>query len=196
MALINYSKGDGGAFKPLPAGSYDVEIKSAEQGASSKGNPQLTIKGEVVDGEYAGKKVTMWYSLLPQSTWRLDALFSALAIDPVPTGELDENGKEIMSGDTDLLIGRVVRFACTQRTYEGKVNNNWADETCSPHDPYYAQVQAKLAAQNGETAAGASSNAAAPASSAAPAQGGAQAAPAQPTTSEPGRPLARRPRPA
>lgn len=197
MARISYTKGEGSQFQPYPEGTYDIQIGSAEQGTSKSGNPQLTVKGEIVDGEYAGKKVTIWYSLLPQSTWKLDALFDALGIQPQETGELDENGKPIMACDTDELLQRTVRYNCTQRTYEGRVNNNWDKEAISPldvhHDKVVSAKKAAAAAKSGgptNTAGNtASPNTSAPAAPQTPPQ----------TTAAPsaaGQPLARRPRPA
>lgn len=195
MARIPYSKGEN-TFKPLPESTYDVQLDSAEQTTSKGGNPQLTVKGQIVDGEYAGKKVTIWYSLLPQSTWKLDALFEALGIPAQETGELDENGKPICDFDTDDLAGRVVRYVCTQRTYDGKVNNSWDKEAISPLDPHYATVIA-----NAKTKAKADTGATNAAGSTASVGAGAPATPNTPTQtasapSEAGRPLARRPRPA
>jgi len=138
MAMITYTKGSdnggGGGWQPLPEGVYDLLIKSAEQKTSSKGNQQIQVVCEVMDGEYAGKRATVWYSLLPNSTWKLDRLIDTLGIKRQPTGEFGPDGKEILAFDPDDLIERVVRYTVKQREYQGKVNNDFADERKSPLD--------------------------------------------------------------
>lgn len=137
MALISYTKGSdngGGGWQPLPEGTYDLSIRSAEAKTSKAGNPQIQLTCEVADGEYAGKRATVWYSLLPNSTWKLDRLIDALGIGRQPTGEFDAAGKEILAFDVDHLVGRVVRYNVKQREYQGKVNNDFADEARSPLD--------------------------------------------------------------
>jgi hypothetical protein len=92
-----------------------------------------------MDGEYAGKRATVWYSLLPNSTWKLDRLIDALRIKRQPTGEFGPDGKEILAFDPDDLIERVVRYTVKQREYQGKVNNDFSDERQSPLDEPVAQ---------------------------------------------------------
>lgn len=150
MALISYTKGSdgggGGGWQPLPEGQYDLRINSAEQKTSSKGNQQIQLVCEVMDGEYAGKRATVWYSLLPSSTWKLDRLIDALGIQRQPTGEFDSAGKEILAFDPDHLIGRTVRYNVKQREYQGKVNNDFADEARSPLDDAPEPVRASTTA--------------------------------------------------
>jgi hypothetical protein len=138
MALIIYSRGSdnggGGGWQPLPEGTYDLRINSVEQKTSSKGNPQIQLVCEVMDGPYAGKRATVWYSLVPSSTWKVERLITALGIIRQPTGEFDAAGTENLAFDPDHLIGRVVRYNVKQREYQGKVNNDFADESRSPLD--------------------------------------------------------------
>jgi hypothetical protein len=175
MAKIMYTKGnDGGGWVALPEGTYDVRITSVEQGASKAGNPQLTVKGEVMDGPSSGKNVTIWYSLLPQSTWKLDALLNALSIPREETGEYHDDGTPVMTFDSDALASRVVRYNVTQRDYNGKTQNDYKDEQASPLD-------------TAKPAAAASSATAPQTQAGAPAAAAAAAAPGT---------VARRPRPA
>lgn len=176
MAMINYTKGnEGGGWVPLPEGTYDVKILEVKQGTSKSGNPQLSVKGEVMDGPHAGKTVTIWYSLTPQSTWKLDALLDALQIPRVETGEYHADGQPIMGFDDDALLNRCVRYDVKQREYQGKVNNDFAKERPSPFD-----ASAEPAPTGGQSGTAATP----PASSGAPAS-----APAAGV-------IARRPRPA
>lgn len=144
MALINYAKGQqssaqGGGWQPLPEGLYDVKILAAEQGTSKAGNPQIRVSGEVLDGTYAGRTVNVWYSLLPQSTWKLDALLNALDVDRVDTGDFYPDGSPILAFDPDHLVGRAVRYTVRQREYpagSGKLTNDFAEEARSPFDAF------------------------------------------------------------
>lgn len=182
MAIINYTKGnEGGGWVPLPEGTYDVKILEVKQGVSKSNNPQLSLKGEVMDGPSAGKTVTIWYSLTPQSTWKLDALLEALAIKRVETGEYHPDGQPIMGFDDDDLLHRVVRYDVKQREYQGKVNNDFSKERPSPYDD---QPEARVPSDPSGLTQTQQQQASAPAAAAAP------AAAQQPGT------IARRPRPA
>lgn len=140
MALINYSKtadSGSGSWSPLPEGVYDVRINAAQLGTSAKGNPQVRVTGEIIDGTYAGRNVNVWYSLLPQSTWKFDKLFQVLGISARETGEYDSTGSPILGVDSDDLIGRSVRYTVKQREYpagSGKLTNDFGDEAASPFD--------------------------------------------------------------
>jgi hypothetical protein len=138
MTQINYAKGgEGGNWQPLPEGTYDVRITKCEQSASTKGNPQLRITAEVLDGTHQGKVVNLWYSLLPQSTWKMDKLLEALEIERTDTGEFNADGTPIMGFDDDHLIGRCVCYTVTQREYpvgSKKMTNDFNDEARSEYD--------------------------------------------------------------
>lgn len=136
MARIPYSAGDGGnTYQPLPQGTYDFRINEVVQGTSRNGNQQLQLKMEIIDGPYTGKKVSNWYSLLPQSTWKLDALLEALGIEREDTGQVDANGKPIRVFDDEWLIGRCIQYDVKQREYNGKTNNDFQNERQSSLDP-------------------------------------------------------------
>ena len=132
MTMIEYSKGEG--FTPLPEGTYDCRIDEVESTTSSKGNPQLQVSLTVVDGPYADRKPKTWYSLLPQSVWRVGQLTDALDIEQHETGQQDADGNPIMSFDTDELLGRIVSFEVTQRSYNGRINNDFGNPHQSSFD--------------------------------------------------------------
>lgn len=141
MAKIPYSAGDAGSFQPLPEGTYDFRINETVVGNSRAGNPQLQLKMEVLDGPHTGKKVSCWYSLLPQSGWKLDALLKALHIDREDTGQVDGSGNPILEFDDEWLINRCVQFDVTQREFNGKVNNDFQNERASQFDAESADDQ-------------------------------------------------------
>lgn len=104
MALINFSNSEDKGYSPLPEGSYDLEILSVEQKVSQAGNPQLEINTEVAGGEHEGRKVRLWYSLTPQSAWKLKKLVVATHTPHEVVGS-DRDGQ--ISFDTDDLIGGI-----------------------------------------------------------------------------------------
>ena len=101
MAILEFDNSeDKGTFTPLPEGTYDLQIMVVEQGTSQKGNPQLKISCEVASGEKEGRKVTLWYSLVKNSAWKLKRLL-------VATGApFEENDAGKLRFDTDDLVER------------------------------------------------------------------------------------------
>ena len=135
MAIIEFASTGEGQYKPLPDGSYDIQITNAEQTTSKKGNDQLKVSAVVSGGSYDGKKVTLFYSMLPQSGFKLEKLLDAAGVD-YEVFDIDTTDGAPGKGfrlDTDNLIGTYVRFNdVTQSTWEGKVNNRWDGEAISP----------------------------------------------------------------
>jgi hypothetical protein len=126
MAILEFdnSEDKGGAFTPLPEGTYDLQIMAVEQGTSQKGNPQLKISCEVASGEKEGRKVTLWYSLVKNSAWKLKRLLVATG---APFEESDA-GK--LRFDTDDLIERffVVDASIGTNPVSGKLKNDFDAE--------------------------------------------------------------------
>lgn len=144
MARIPYSSGDsGGGFTPLPNGTYDFRIEETIQGVSKAGNNQLQIKMEVLDGPHTGKKMSVWYSLLDNSLWKLKLLLKALNIEGEDTGRVDDKGEPILDFDDEWLVGRCVTYDVTQREYNGRTNNNFDGERMSPFDEEAGQQDAQ-----------------------------------------------------
>jgi len=108
MAQINFSNSADNSFSPLPEGTADFEILKVEQGVSKKGNPQLVIDTEICSGDSEGKKTKMWYSLTPQSTWKLKKLLLATHTPFETAGEQGKGGT--IQFDTDDLVGAI--FTC------------------------------------------------------------------------------------
>lgn len=106
MALINFSNSEDKGYSPLPEGSYDLEILQVEQKVSQAGNPQLELSTEVAAGEHEGRKVKLWYSLTPQSAWKLKKLVVATHTPHEVVGGLTEKDGQI-SFDTDDLVGGI-----------------------------------------------------------------------------------------
>ena len=126
MAILEFdnSEDKGGAFTPLPEGTYDLQIMAVEQGTSQKGKPQLKISCEVASGEKEGRKVTLWYSLVKNSAWKLKRLLVATG---APFEESDA-GK--LRFDTDDLIERffTVDASIGTNPVSGKLKNDFDAE--------------------------------------------------------------------
>jgi hypothetical protein len=136
MVQINFRAGEntGSGWEPLPEGTCIFEIQSVEVGASNAGNPQLEVSMLICDGPREGGTTKTWYSLLPQSGWNLRGLLDALGIEYV-VGAADGEGREDLSFDGDHLIGRRVEFYVAQRSWNGKINNDFKN----PRDPEYVE---------------------------------------------------------
>lgn len=168
MARIVFKKPEAGTYTPLPEGLYDWEIKDVKQTTSGNGNPQLELSCECAGpDQYVGRNTKMWYSLLPQSGWRVKKLLDAT--DVTYEEGTDEAGGEVLAFDDEDLLGRV--FACKATMDESPSGN--------PRNKFSNEAPSKLAKQPPAPAAAApapaqtapAQTAAAPA--AAPAQGGA-----------------------
>ena len=125
MAILEFDNSeDKGTFTPLPEGTYDLQIMAVEQGTSQKGNPQLKISCEVASGEKEGRKVTMWYSLVKQSAWKLKRLLVATG---APYEESD-GGK--LRFDTDDLVERffTVDASISTNPVSNKLKNDFDAE--------------------------------------------------------------------
>lgn len=140
---IKFNAKQGGGYVPLPEGTYDLELLDVEQTTSKNDNPQLKVSATVADGPSAGKKVTIWYSLVPQAGWKLRNLLDALLVEY--DAEEDEDGGDAIEFDPEDLVGRVASFSVTQREYNGRVNNDFGDAEVSKLDPHYEEVVEELA---------------------------------------------------
>jgi hypothetical protein len=121
MARIEFtsSSSEEVTYAPIPQGTYDLTVTDITQGTSSKGNPQLQVRCEIAQGEYSGKKITLWLSLLESATWRLSAFVKATGIDYE-----DGPGGQI-SFDTDDVVGAYFSASTKIREYNGKDKNEW-----------------------------------------------------------------------
>lgn len=75
MNLDGVEAWKGGAI--LPPGSYNCTIASAEEGTSKGGHPQIEVKLEALDGDYAGGTITDWIVITEGSMGRVRQLLEA-----------------------------------------------------------------------------------------------------------------------
>lgn len=111
------------SFEALPRAMYDCQIADCEFGYSqSKGTPMWTLQLEVVEGEYAGRK------LFSHMVMAGDGL-------PITKRQLSRVAPELLEGpfdpqDPDVvasMLGKDVRVRVTTRQYEGRTVNNVRD---------------------------------------------------------------------
>lgn len=106
-------------YAPLPQGTYDLVVNDVTQGTSSKGNAQLQVRCEIAAGEYSGKKITLWLSLLDSATWRLSAFVKATGV------EYEDGPGGQISFDTDDVVGAYFSASTKIREYNGREKNEW-----------------------------------------------------------------------
>ena len=93
-------------FEPLPVDLYEMEVKEVQlKSSKTKGEPMLSIKMEVIAGEYVGRSVFTNLMLVGRGLGITKQAFKALQI---PGGELD----------TDDLVGACCTVRLTQNVYK------------------------------------------------------------------------------
>lgn len=132
MPVVDFKAGEGKGWQPLPEGSYTLQVSACDPTKTSKaGNPQMQVTAIVVGGDHDGKECTLWYPLATKATFRTRMLLEATGIDFEET-ETDEveDGKPVKGYrfDTDDLIGASFLCDASQRTYEGKTQNDFGNE--------------------------------------------------------------------
>lgn len=160
MPVINFKAKEGKGWQPLPKGTYVIQINSVDPTkVSTKGNPQMMVEGQVVGGDSEGKKVTLWYPLDGAAAWRLRNLLEGTGVDFEDTelDEVDDEQKPIhgYSFDSDDLPGMSFLCDVDQREYQGKVNNDFANERPVDGAPAEAAAASKPAATATKPAAAA-----------------------------------------
>lgn len=113
----------GDELEVLPEGEYQAHIESVMLGRSrTSGQPKVTIRWVVDDGEYAGKPLLDTYSLQPQALWRLNRLFRRFSGNRLEHGTYTP--EEFESILTDALVGQSANIiVITELTPDGNEIN-------------------------------------------------------------------------
>lgn len=145
-------------WKPLPDGTYDLMIDSIEQTTSQKGNAQLKVSAHVEGGSHDEKKVTLWFSLVPQAMWKMLDILDATGVD-YTADEIDEvdpeTGKPLieLEFDSDDLPGAMFTVDAKQSTdNKGRPNNNFSNERPVEGSDAERKLNERLAAEEAEAA--------------------------------------------
>lgn len=70
-----------GEFSPIPEGRYLVEIESAEEDVTQKGDDRLNLRLRVVQGEHEGAVIFDKFHFTARALPRLKLLLATLGID-------------------------------------------------------------------------------------------------------------------
>lgn len=95
----------------LPPGRHLVKVVEASEGKSASGHPQLELKLEATDGEYAGGTIRDWITFSAKAAGRVKQVLLALG-----WAELD--GK--VSVNPDDVVGRKAWIVVRTEPYDGK----------------------------------------------------------------------------
>lgn len=122
--VVDFSNvGDQAGFAVLPRGIYNCQVHDCTYGQSqSSGNNMWTLQLEVVDGEFAKRKLFTHAVFAPSSMPRTKKTIAAIAPELL-NGPF--NAKSVADGG--LLLGRQCRARIDIRKYMGEDRNNVRD---------------------------------------------------------------------
>lgn len=114
MAQMNLDFSNVQSRDPLPEGVYPVTIAKVDMTTSkSSGNPMLKIEFNIEDDAFKGRKVWSNYVLTEAAMWKVQELFRACGLD----------SDQIVTIDTEDLVGLGCNLKIAQREYEGNIQN-------------------------------------------------------------------------
>jgi hypothetical protein len=87
----------------LPEGMHTCRIKSAEEGRSSNGHPQVELEFEAVEGEYVGATIRDWLVVVPQTFGKVKQLVEAAKLD-YPAGEFALEARDLVGRRVAILV--------------------------------------------------------------------------------------------
>ena len=70
---INEAKENGGGYKEVPAGTYEVEVEKMEIKQTKKGDDMISIWFTILDGEFKGSK--LFKNQVIKENWQLGQAF-------------------------------------------------------------------------------------------------------------------------
>jgi hypothetical protein len=118
--VVNLTEVQEMKFENVPKGNYLAEIDEATFGMSQQsGNPMITLKWKIVEGEYAGRTLNQFLSFSPRAlpgtktlVGRIDAALINQAWKP----------KELC--DTGYFLGKQAKIRVDLREYQGEKRSN------------------------------------------------------------------------
>jgi len=127
--LTDVYESDGG-LEALPRGNYAAEIDETEYSESSNGNPMITCRYNVIDGEFEDRKLwdrmVLTEKALPVLKKKLRVTMEAQGLNSQfkkLMKKLDEDKFADLAESGDL-IGAQVLLTVGVRTYEGEKRND------------------------------------------------------------------------
>lgn len=117
--MVDFDNVEDSAYEALPKGRYGMVVEECEFTYSQAGNPMWTMKLEVEEGEYAGRKL---FSHMVMAGKGMPITKKQLArIAPhLLEGPFDPEDEEII----EQMVGLRVVAQVTTKKYEGEWTNN------------------------------------------------------------------------
>lgn len=111
-------------FEALPKDEYPVVIvkNTYVTAASDDKYDYMNLEMDITDGEFKGRKQWMVLSFSPKALFRMKEVFENLGVyDDAVEVDYDEETMAVTNPD---LVGMPAMAVLTQRTYEGRLQNN------------------------------------------------------------------------
>jgi len=118
--MMDFSDVNLDGFEPLPKGTYNVEISTEKADevkvGGGKGTEYITLTFNVLDGEYAGRKIFENFMVTGKGVFKLGQLLKVV-------GLLTDSNRSNFKFDTFDLEGKQLRIVVGERVYEDKTYN-------------------------------------------------------------------------
>tara|TARA_Y100000034_G_scaffold126429_1_gene177647 strand:+ start:884 stop:1285 length:402 start_codon:yes stop_codon:yes gene_type:complete len=105
-------------FDPIPEDRYLLEVVGMEERVSGSGNPLISTRFKVVEGDHEGRNVFTNFVLTPNSLWNLRGFLEACGLEDLVSGETDTN--EVIENAKGRAVSAYVKI----REYQGKKSND------------------------------------------------------------------------
>lgn len=103
-------------FENVPKGTYLASIDDVQYGMSqNSGAPMFSMKFEIIDGQYAGRKLPAWLSFSPRALPGTRANISRIAPELI-----GQPFKPRQIANDGVLIGKKVRIVVAIEPYQGE----------------------------------------------------------------------------
>jgi len=140
---VDWNTDTDGSYTLYDSGAYTVEIKSIEEVMASTGNPQLKVQGTIKGGDFDGKPVTDFITLIESVMWKLVKFFKGFG-SVEQLNVVDTNSGEFRAL-LNKLIGKTTVWVLEQKAdRSGILRNNVVDYQIDPNAEAKAEDEAWL----------------------------------------------------
>lgn len=109
------------AFEPLPVGTYDVTVDTAEATQSSSGKDMIKVKFKVLGGPHEGRGLFNQFVISPDSANALAFFFRHMAAFGLDEKYFATNPQ--LEAVAAALVGKVCRVKVSIREWQGQDRN-------------------------------------------------------------------------
>lgn len=128
MAIIDFDAT--ASFNVLPTGTYNMKVSEMSQGFSKVGNPMITARLVVMDGEFEGEQYTDFLSLNDKALWKLARFVVACQVQKAK-GKMDTESSEFKS-IINSCIGQTLYIEVEEKDGRNGSLSYSADKDCEP----------------------------------------------------------------